>query len=583
MDKSILDEFKISCLSHIEDSEQRKSLENLINMYTQKVISREKYLFNINTKLDEKRANQKKLEDSLYSLTQDKAKLEKEKIEMRKNLMKFIMKEKGLTKKIDESATTESGDFRLKQQAHSLFNSVCHWEKIILKETNTIERAIKPALAEYQEQLKKTNKELMQINSQLKEIEDDYQSVEYQIEKLLECQRQEMLDSLEELNNKANKVDEEDNQLVYIKQTIDGHTASLMKIQDSIDDLDITSVKLLAEIEQEESMLRTQKQVLETSLVKVLHDKKLLEELENKLIKPEETQHTTRSPFKPDNFNEKSRSRSFGKITKPKSDSQTVDLYQFEIPEKNDDALPEGNPYLEFVEKTLGKHQQLVSERSVSIPSQLRNQKKYYRFNLEDTTQSEKNFYERIMPLLEGAEIYKKFSLNNSLKQHAFDPLDSLRTPPEACGYGIKYFRLHKSLMHIDVRQPLKPGFESSIPVDQIMAPIIPQITTTILKIQKRLGQEDLEFTAINRETHEKYDLMKEKGYLDHQSAAFKEICKDCNVYPFHIALVQGGRIELIAKSYTTFKQWINGINALIRARKQIPKLRRRIESYTSV
>eukprot|EP00358_Blepharisma_japonicum_P004194 CAMPEP_0202950560 /NCGR_PEP_ID=MMETSP1395-20130829/23610_1 /ASSEMBLY_ACC=CAM_ASM_000871 /TAXON_ID=5961 /ORGANISM="Blepharisma japonicum, Strain Stock R1072" /LENGTH=67 /DNA_ID=CAMNT_0049655409 /DNA_START=23 /DNA_END=223 /DNA_ORIENTATION=+ len=66
----------------------------------------------------------------------------------------------------------------------------------------------------------------------------------------------------------------------------------------------------------------------------------------------------------------------------------------------------------------------------------------------------------------------------------------------------------------------------------------------TILKIQKKLGQEDLEFTNFTKETQEKYDLMKEKGYLDHQSPAFKEICKDCAMYPFHIALNQGGRIE---------------------------------------
>ncbi|CAG9319620.1 unnamed protein product [Blepharisma stoltei] len=589
LDKAIIDEFKISSLSLIDDFEQRKSLENLINIYIQKIISREKYLVTINAKLEEKRINQARFEDCLYKLIQEKAKFEKEKIEMRKNLMKFIMKEKNLTKRLDGSTTSESGagDFRLKQQAHSLHHNVQFWEKLIAKETATIENFIKPALLEYEEMLKKMKKEILQINLQIKETEDEYQSVECQIEKILECKRQDMLDSLEEINNQIQQQEGGENKLFGIKESIDERTGELLKLQEGIDAIDAASVKVLSELEQEEAMLRTQKQVLETSLIKIQHDKKQLEELENKAGRTNESQHTSRSPFKPENLNEKSRSRSFGKIIKPKSQDIPIpptNILQFDIPEKPEDSPQiEPNPYFEFVEKTLGKQAQMISERIPLIPAQVRSQKKYYRFNLEDTTQSEKNFYERIMPLLEGAEIYKKFSQHNSLKLQAFDPLDSVRNPPEACGYGIKYFRLHKSLQRIDIRQPLKPGFESSISIDQIMAPIIPQITMTILKIQKKLGQEDLEFTNFTKETQEKYDLMKEKGYLDHQSPAFKEICKDCAMYPFHIALIQGGRIELIAKSYVTFKQWINGINALIRAKRQIPKLRRRIESYTSV
>jgi hypothetical protein len=50
------------------------------------------------------------------------------------------------------------------------------------------------------------------------------------------------------------------------------------------------------------------------------------------------------------------------------------------------------------------------------------------------------SFAERIVPLLDGAAFYKKFSSRQSLNEHAFDPLNSDKFPPESCGYGIRLF-----------------------------------------------------------------------------------------------------------------------------------------------
>jgi hypothetical protein len=49
-------------------------------------------------------------------------------------------------------------------------------------------------------------------------------------------------------------------------------------------------------------------------------------------------------------------------------------------------------------------------------------------------------FAERIVPLLDGAAFYKKFSSRQSLNENAFDPLNSDKFPPEHCGYGIRVF-----------------------------------------------------------------------------------------------------------------------------------------------
>jgi len=154
------------------------------------------------------------------------------------------------------------------------------------------------------------------------------------------------------------------------------------------------------------------------------------------------------------------------------------------------------------------------------------------------------------------------------------------RTPPEVCGYGIRQFKLNKSISTVDVKQPLKPGFDSNIQVEHLLAPIIPQITMMILKVQKHLGQEELDFEKAPEKTYEK---MKEVGVIDTNSQAFRERCKNCCWYPFSLALIQGGRIEVIAKGYQSFKYWVNGINALVKCKKLIPKLRNRIENYTNI
>lgn len=50
------------------------------------------------------------------------------------------------------------------------------------------------------------------------------------------------------------------------------------------------------------------------------------------------------------------------------------------------------------------------------------------------------SFAERIVPLLDVNAFYKKFSSRQSLNEHAFDPLNSDKFPPESCGYGIRLF-----------------------------------------------------------------------------------------------------------------------------------------------
>ena len=95
----------------------------------------------------------------------------------------------------------------------------------------------------------------------------------------------------------------------------------------------------------------------------------------------------------------------------------------------------------------------------------------------------------------------------------------------------------------------------------------------TVLKFQKKLVKTDLD---LNKSTNQPEDLA-------HQDQAFKDACRQCKLYPFSIMLHQAAPVEVIARDYLTFKLWVNGLNALVRFKRQLSRLQTRIETYTTV
>ena len=63
-------------------------------------------------------------------------------------------------------------------------------------------------------------------------------------------------------------------------------------------------------------------------------------------------------------------------------------------------------------------------------------------------------------------------------------------------------------------------------------------------------------------------------GIVNKNSELYRQKCLDSTYYPFSIALTNG-RVELIATSYETLKNWIIGINLLV---SNIPKLKQLME-----
>ena len=68
------------------------------------------------------------------------------------------------------------------------------------------------------------------------------------------------------------------------------------------------------------------------------------------------------------------------------------------------------------------------------------------------------------------------------MNENSFDPLNSDKIPPENCGYGIRLFQLDKTLQCINVRMSLKIAVETTISLNEIVKPILPQTTMDIIR-----------------------------------------------------------------------------------------------------
>ena len=109
----------------------------------------------------------------------------------------------------------------------------------------------------------------------------------------------------------------------------------------------------------------------------------------------------------------------------------------------------------------------------------------------------------------------------------------------------MRNFKINRSLDKIEVRYSSKPGVETTIAVNAILRPVIPQITLDILKVQKRTFDQgfidvksDMK-TLFNSKSSEKCTLTNRL-----------ERYKNCSFYPFSILLEKGGRIEVVAPNY---------------------------------
>lgn len=518
-DSVIVNEFK-SQFSSITYKEHKK-LENLTSVYLALLDKREKFYseFPLQRKISEK----SNLESEIISLATKKPSILKECIQVEVKISEYDKEEIKLADSIKVLGIVPNSS---KAQFYMLKDKIQTWDENF---KSTGQSPSQEVFFEYKKSLEMVKSETENLRNSLASVTNEGFVLSNEVEKILEQKRSEMLNSLQDL--RKNCKNPEEMQLYELNYKVVEASTKVERAAKDLKDFDANITGIISSIEQEEISLRKQQLELEQGFKEVEKELGFILDYEQKLKKLDHwdlasalTIDNCRSPFE----------EYLGS--------------GFKGPE--DGPMIEGN-YLEFAEKVLGRGAQVPKNRLVN--------RKYYRIRLEHLNQADRTFYEKIMPLLEGAELYKKLSE----KSRKFDPMGEV--PPESCGYNLRQIHLHMSLEKIEMKHPMKPGFDLRILTEQLANPKVSKVTLALLQSQ---GHEELDFTD---------------GSQFPVNLPNKEQTRNNNFYPFTIVLNNNDQIEVIAKDYITFKQWIQGINALVLNRKKLGKLRSRIETYTSV
>jgi hypothetical protein len=545
-DKTVVQEFFASLGKLSPDL--RKELESLANSLLSKLTTRDKSIQTQLLNLKEKHVEKMKLKEKFLRCRAEVFRVSLDILRSQQQVLLLCDKEKTLVSEYRSSNT-------IIQELLSLQSEVTFFEGFFTGYAKSTE-ILAQVQIDLQENLKALKREITLAKLAFNEASDDLKTVFYQIEKINDKKGKNLPSTMKNLD---------DEKIAMLKGKIEETSAELASCVQEFNSFENEFQAKLSIIEQEESMLRSQQQAIESALRNFEIEAKRIQDMESQLGRLEESDDAPN----PETLKDQNRSKSAAKMRRG---LRVEDLYTTEIKDGDESSsIVEGNQFLELVVKPLGRGAPIVTDRSTV---QRTINKKYYRFNLEDISSNEVSFLEKIRPLLEGSEILKKFISKSKIKN--FDILDCLNLQPEQCGYAARHFFLHKTLGKIEVKQPLKPGFESTILTESLLGPVLSPNVLLVLKAQGHLNNDELDYDKLN-------EKIKDSVNFDVNSERFKDLCRGISLYPFSISLAQGDKVELVARGYGTLKQWVNGINALTKYKRYIPKLRSRIEAYTTV
>jgi hypothetical protein len=264
-DKTIIEEYSAS-LGKVNGNSSKQAIRNLIDNYLAKVIVRDKAIQAKIPDIKKKFIEKSHFFQMLIQAQEEKSKLQTEKIklnlEISQKTPKFSTK---MLKKPEKSNP-------IKQQAISLKTLQKNLQKSIQTQGKLYEN-ISTTLKEVIQYLKNVKKSLGSIRYSINKISTDELTIHFQIEKTLENKRKDMILSLQERSSNTKEIEEM--KLGQIKEQIDQATLGIESLNKELSRLDSENLVNLAAIDQEESLLKTQQQIIESAIRNL--------DLENKL------------------------------------------------------------------------------------------------------------------------------------------------------------------------------------------------------------------------------------------------------------------------------------------------------------
>ena len=594
-DREILKELKRNVLNHVKTEENYLICGNLLENYLNKLISRENLLQESResnpksqteikqqklslqnerehlhqeylTTLELEKKAKKKYENAKLKVASQRSKqieayLEESLSKRRHELlsMKKTYGENTLKKYTEQerkkaSELIKQQESQVKQKFEEIHSNLSLWEEkstCISEEVNT---SLEPQIAELKDEINATENQVKRISEEilvLKEAEEDLQS---KVEELTSSKQKTFFKlSGKFLDSSLCEIDYE--KLETLKKTKNKKEQVLYDLEHKFRELEEKHEDQMQEITVQEAKFNSRLKQISEEVSQIEYYKKTGAQIKEKLKivekEIEDLGEVSDNIFQEEESFEKS-------FVEPIFESE-------EIPQHIEESEIQHVEPANSPEETIFFDKPELPKPEVPKPS--------VEFNLQDCTQEEKDCLKSIKPLLEGLSLYKKQT--KSLKHQEFDPLLAESLSPESCGYLVRNFKLNKQLTKIDIRQPSKPGIESSIIAKQILNVVIPKHTSEIIKAQKQAMFQEIPEASV--QDHKNYTEMKNTRLIEYQSETFKRKSANAKHFVLFVTIEKGGRVELVAEDYYKFKTFTKAVRTLVRFKKHLPKLRFKI------
>ena len=202
------------------------------------------------------------------------------------------------------------------------------------------------------------------------------------------------------------------------------------------------------------------------------------------------------------------------------------------------------------------------------IYSGFNEKKSKFKIDILSCPDEERKLFDGTKTLFEGMSLYKKYTTKTLLiEKRAFDPLQSFKFPPDACGFGKRLITYNPTTHKVEFRLVDDPRVcELSIPLSKILNILIPTETVKIIKAQQNFG-------TIPKGNFDDENIVFEKVDRQLENEAYREKCRKVIYYPYSL-ITEDKRIEIIAETYTIYKYSIQAINQLIKSQALLKKLK---------
>ena len=495
-----------------------------------------------------------------------------------------------LQEKIRSEVSTSVGNEQkaLRTKLEDRYGSYSHWDRIAHWHSEAIEDELKPQYQNIANAINSLKGDAERLRDQLRAIKEAEMDLQLRTEAIVEKKKKELRLSLN-YASMAHQANVKSKKLDVIKAQLDSKRDKVEEIEKEMEEVEMQGMTKVAEIMLEETQLKTRLNQLQTKLVEVGGDRQAIRALEKKLkVLDRERRDDTHA-------------ESLAMSRRPLAILAETDFYgrsrhrthslpppelQWEKPEpvhaarhievdQAEDVMEQG-----MSEEAMGRREIKVDgEEELQVEEaqglyEPEEPKVPFSIRFSDCTKSEAEFFRVITPLLEGTLMYKKLPVKGAAKPPEFDLFEG--TDPEAHGYGLREIKLGKALTKFEIRQPSKPGVDLSIIITQLLEPIIPPPTLSVILAQKKLGVDSIENRA--EDVIKKYYEMKEEGIVNYQAPVILEMGRAVTCFPFVLPLSKGGRVELIARSYDDFKTWTEGIKTLLKQVKSLHRLKYKVD-----